>query len=333
MSEKKSSRNWTLAPLLYFSFCAGIGGAELAFLNVFPKAKCAGYCEINEDCINIYKRHFPNHKNFGDVTRLRLSDLPEFDVLIGGPPCQGFSNSGNRGSFGDERCRLFYYYVMILRYRQPRYYIMENVGSMTLEDQATISAVLCCQPVALNSVLFTPQNRNRLFWANFEIYAPSIIGERPTLANILQPVGTVSYAYEINETNLRHIQIRELVEFAGNEMESPFCFGLERLPQHSGVSNANYSMMQPNIRTDGIANTVTTFATYLNVVYDGNMIRYLTPVEFERLQDLPDNYTDYLPTENRRIAVIGNCFTIGVIEHILRYLKIRIEQDFTDESL
>ena len=76
----------------YFSACSGIGGFELGIQRVFPEAECVGFSEIDKYAIQVYSKHFPTHKNYGDITQ--VTDLPDFDLFVGGFPCQPFSVAG-----------------------------------------------------------------------------------------------------------------------------------------------------------------------------------------------------------------------------------------------
>lgn len=75
----------------YFSAFSGIGGFELAIQSVFPNAECVGFSEIDKYAIQIYQKHFSDHKNFGDITKIDIDNLPDFDLLVGGSPCQDLS--------------------------------------------------------------------------------------------------------------------------------------------------------------------------------------------------------------------------------------------------
>ena len=69
---------------------------------------CVGYSEIDKYAIQIYQRHFPTHKNYGDARTIKPDELPDFDLLCGGFPCQAFSIAGKRGGFDDTRGTLFF---------------------------------------------------------------------------------------------------------------------------------------------------------------------------------------------------------------------------------
>ena len=120
--------------LKYFSTFSGIGGFELgikqAYETIYNKSKdeglpttrdmydtnsndveratCIGYSEIDKYATQIYKKHFSGHKNYGDITTINVSELPDFDLLVGGFPCQSFSIAGKRKGFEDTRGTLFF---------------------------------------------------------------------------------------------------------------------------------------------------------------------------------------------------------------------------------
>ena len=94
----------------YLSLFSGIGGFEVGILNsqYGDKLECIGYAEIDKYADSIYRKRFPEHKALGDVTKLKTSDLPDFDLLVGGFPCQAFSIAGKRRGFDDTRGTLFF---------------------------------------------------------------------------------------------------------------------------------------------------------------------------------------------------------------------------------
>ena len=156
--------------LKYFSTFSGIGGFELGIDN---KAECIGFSEIDKYAIEIYKKHFSGHKNYGDITTINVSELPDFDLLVGGFPCQSFSIAGKRKGFEDTRGTLFFDLARILQAKQPELFIFENVKGLLSHDNGqtfkTIIATLTelgydLQWQVLNSKNFgVPQNRERVF--------------------------------------------------------------------------------------------------------------------------------------------------------------------------
>lgn len=154
----------------YFSLFSGIGGFEF---GIGEEHECVGFSEIDKYATQVYKHHFPNHKNYGDITKIITSEIQDFELLVGGFPCQSFSIAGKRGGFHDTRGTLFFEIARILADKRPRYLVLENVKGLLSHDQGktfqTILRVLSdlgygVQWQVLNSKNFgVPQNRERVF--------------------------------------------------------------------------------------------------------------------------------------------------------------------------
>lgn len=133
---------------------------------------CVGYSEIDKYATKVYERHFPNHENYGDITKINADELPDFDCLVGGFPCQAFSIAGKRGGFDDTRGTLFFDLARILRAKQPRLFVFENVKGLLNHDSGRTFATIIqtidelgydCQWQVLNSKNHgVPQNRERV---------------------------------------------------------------------------------------------------------------------------------------------------------------------------
>lgn len=157
----------------YLSLFSGIGGFEVGILNSNIPMECVSYAEIDKYASSIYARHFPDHKNLGDVTKIKTEDLPDFDFLVGGFPCQAFSVAGKRGGFDDTRGTLFFEIARILKDKRPKYFLLENVRGLLSHDKGrtfqTILGVLSdlgynVQWNLFNSADFqVPQRRERIF--------------------------------------------------------------------------------------------------------------------------------------------------------------------------
>ena len=134
---------------------------------------CVGYSEIDKYAIQIYKKHFPEHKNYGDITKINIQEIPDFDLLTGGFPCQSFSIAGKRGGFKDTRGTLFFEIARIAKVKRPRLLLLENVKGLLSHDEGNTFATIIstidelgydCQWQVLNSKNFgVPQNRERVF--------------------------------------------------------------------------------------------------------------------------------------------------------------------------
>lgn len=155
----------------YFSMFSGIGCFELSFPGDW---ECVGFSEINPESIAIYKYHFPNHKNYGNAKKIKGKELPDFDLLCAGFPCQAFSISGQRRGFNDTRGTLFFDIARIAKEKRPKHLLLENVEGLLSHDQGrTFKIILSTltemgynvQTMVLNSKYHgVPQNRERIFF-------------------------------------------------------------------------------------------------------------------------------------------------------------------------
>jgi len=134
---------------------------------------CIGYSEIDKYAIQIYSKHYPEHKNYGSATAIDPATLPDFDLLVGGFPCQAFSIAGKRMGFADTRGTLFFDIARILEAKKPKNFVLENVKGLLSHDNGrtfrTIIGTLAelgygVEWQVLNSKNFgVPQNRERVF--------------------------------------------------------------------------------------------------------------------------------------------------------------------------
>ena len=162
----------------YFEAFAGIG----AFRSAFEKVggfKCVGWCEIDKFAQKAYRTLY-NTKGeifYEDITKIDYGNMPDFDLLVGGPCCQSFSVAGRRLAFEDDRGNLFFNYIQILEAKRPRYFIAENVPNLLgisqgrcfrilLEKISELGYSMCWR--VLNSTGFgIPQSRRRLFLVGY----------------------------------------------------------------------------------------------------------------------------------------------------------------------
>lgn len=157
--------------LKVLSTFAGVGGFELGFDK--DKFATIGFCEVDEHCNSVLRYHWPNVRNYGSVTNLRLEELPDFDVLVGGWPCQGNSIAGKRKGLADPRSGLFLELIKILAIKRPRYFIFENVFGLLNANNGRDFAVVQMELASLGydirwevlnaSEFSVPQNRERVF--------------------------------------------------------------------------------------------------------------------------------------------------------------------------
>lgn len=121
--------------LTFLDLFSGIGGFRYALEKLGHK--CIGFSEIDKYAIQTYKANFDTSDDIelGDIRNIASNDLPDFDLLTAGFPCQSFSISGKRLGFNDVRGTLFFEIARLLKYKQPRYFILENVKGLINHDK------------------------------------------------------------------------------------------------------------------------------------------------------------------------------------------------------
>ena len=250
--------------------------------------------EIEEASIKVTMTNYPNTIQIGDVTKVNGKDLPKIDLLIGGSPCQSLSNAGNGSGF-DGKSGLFYEWVRLLKECQPKYFMLENV-KMKKEWQDVITDILGVKPILINSNLFSAQNRQRLYWTNIPM-DPLPDDKEIYIEDILE--SNFDKKYWLPEKNAGLLSKK--VDITG----APDICCID-------VYNKRY-------KKDRRSPTLThPCHNSLRLLQDGKF-RKLTPIEYERLQTVPDGYTEGV-SDTHRYAMLGNGWTVDVIAHIFKNL-------------
>ena len=157
-----------------FSMFSGIGGFELGLREAGIEHEVIGYSEIDKYAIQIYEKNFGKDiKNYGDATKIRGDELPDFDLLTAGFPCQPFSNAGKGLGFEDARGTLFFDICRILADKKPEYLVLENVRNVLAHDNGStlqkMLGILSDLGYSVESELYNsknhgvPQNRERIY--------------------------------------------------------------------------------------------------------------------------------------------------------------------------
>lgn len=157
----------------FFSTFTGVGGFEIGLKAADSTMECVGYSEIDKYANMVMKYHYPEVKNYGDITRIKTEELPDFDILVGGFPCQTFSIAGKRMGFNDTRGTLFYEIARIAKDKRPSILLLENVkGLLNHNKGSTFKTIISAldelgydaEWELLNSKYFgVPQNRERVY--------------------------------------------------------------------------------------------------------------------------------------------------------------------------
>jgi DNA (cytosine-5)-methyltransferase 3A len=192
---------------------------------------------------------------------------------------------------------LFFHALRILKKTKPAFWLMENVASMRRADRQTITDLLGVEPILINSNLLTGQNRRRLYWCNWTVTQPEDRAVR--FNDILQPVADIEPRYWLQPKSYKF-------------MDYTFKDGKTRWERswHNDSDREKASCLLATC-SQGSSSIMIDRRT------GERRIRKLTPIEIERLQGLPDNYTQSA-RHRKRYEMIGNGFTIPVIAHILQ---------------
>lgn len=285
--------------------------------------------EIDKHAIKVTQTNYPNTIQLGDITKIKGSDLPKIDLLIGGSPCQGFSFAGKGLNFEDPRSKLFFEFVRLKNETQPKYWMLENV-KMRNEYQNIISEILGVQPILINSELVSAQSRERLFWTNIPIT------ELPTDKGILlkdiieigEPIKDKSQTilatlYKENaKSMIKRNKAGLLVKMSS---ENPRIKELSITDR--GIRPHRNDKRKSGISEIGTIHYPDTKSYTITANHAPKVLteiigwRKLTPKECERLQTVPDNYTDCV-SDTQRYKMLGNGWTVDVIAHIFNQMVL-----------
>lgn len=292
----------------FIDLFAGIGGIRLGFESV--GGHCVFSSEFDEDACTTYEANFGEHPS-GDITKIEAKDIPEFDVLLGGFPCQAFSIIGKKEGFANETCgTLFFDIERILTEKRPPAFMLENVRNLTAHDNGNTFKTIKKHLEALGYNVYAkvlnaldygvPQKRERIFIVGFlndvkfKFPDPVPVEERKKLVDIL-------------ETNVdRKYYVRDEIRLSR----------LERL------KDKNYP--KPYISHENMAGSITPhpYSSALRAGASANYIlindeRRPTEREMLRIQGFPDTYKIVLPYGKVK-KQCGNSVAVPVIKAIAK---------------
>ena len=249
--------------------------------------------EIDKYAVQVSKKNWSEIVHIGDVTQVKYKDgvlqtqfgsyKTKIDMVIGGSPCTSFSVAGDGSGFNGES-GLFFEYLRILREVNPKYFLLENVV-MKKQWEEVINNELGVKPIMINSALVSAQNRKRLYWTNIDgITQPQDKGV--LLKDVVKkPVFVTPPSYLLGE-------------YCGRQRLS---IVNEYIGKSACLTASMYKGQRPSY------------------IKQDNLVHKLTPIECERLQTLPDNYTDGV-SNSQRYKMIGNGWTVDVIAHIFSFI-------------
>ncbi len=363
----------------------GMSCGRIALERVGIKVNKYYASEIDKHAIKVTQHNYPDTIQLGSVTEIKVTDLPQIDLLIGGSPCQGFSFAGKQLNFEDPRSKLFFEFVRLLKECNPKYFLLENV-KMKKEYQDVITEHLGVEPIEINSNLLSAQNRKRIYWTNIPgvtipndkgILLKDIVHENESIDTALSGNYAEWFAKNaefqlgkkycsLSPEKAITMTARQYASWNGNywfeilsEYIVPFDKTLQILDKEvqrgkvgyfrkDSQANRVYYIHDKAITLTGEAgggaakmgqylfgcitpdrvekrqngqrfNDGKKFYTLTaqdkhGVLIEG-YIRKLTPIECERLQTVPDNYSAIV-SNSQRYKMLGNGWTVDVIAHV-----------------
>ena len=305
----------------------GISGCHLALDRAEIEYNQVYYAEIDKYANQVTQHHYPQDIALGDVTKWQEWDIDwsSIDLVTAGFPCQAWSVAGQQQGDKDPRGMLFWTTLEIiahvLKHNPKAKFLMENVKMKKDFEQYithhTEQALGHVEKTLINSALVSAQNRNRYYWTNFEVTQPDDKGI--LLRDILESgendrEKSQTILATIYKENAKSMVKRNKMGLVVFKNESATAAG------KAYTLTASYNGAVAWNSCERKQRTMVPVAESDNVepnVYNGLLYRKLTPIECERLQTIPDNWTDCI-SNTQRYKSIGNGWTIDVIAHILK---------------
>jgi len=291
-----------MKPINVISLFNGMGTLRQALHNLNIPVATYYSSEIKPFANKLQQYYFPDVIQVGNILNWRdwNIDWATIDLIGSGSPCQDLSIAGKRKGLSGKNSSLFWVFIEILehvkKFNPEVKFLQENVGSAPKEAVRIISEALDILPVRINSNLVTAQNRDRYYWSNVKVRTD-----------------WTGYNWtDIEQPEDRKIFLKDIIESGEVDREKSFC-AVERY----GFSTTYKDMFSKQAQRCYKRRNE---AGFITVVKENNNLRLLTQTELERLQGFPDGYTLIL-SYNQAASVLGDGWTLPVIEHILNYFK------------
>lgn len=309
------------AKFTFIDLFAGIGGIRTAFDKV--GGKCVFSSEYDKYPAKMYEDNF-GEKPAGDITKIKVTDIPSHDVLVGGFPCQPFSIAGvsKKGSLGrkhgfedETQGTLFFDVARIIKYHKPKMFLLENVKNLRSHDKGNTYKIIIkaledlgysVTDKIIDGGLLVPQHRERIYIVGTLDHSqpfvfPEIKAKNTTLEDILEPIGTVDSKYTLSDKLWASLQRHaEKHRAKGNG----FGFGLKERHERARTLSARYYK-------DG--------SEILIAQDKGRNPRRLTPRECSRLMGFPENFKITL-SDTRAYKCFGNSVVVPVVEKLAKQM-------------
>ena len=334
-----------------FSLFSGVGGFDLALKR--NGLEIVGACEIDRYARQVYGKHFPGVKIYENATTIEPKDIPDHDIFCAGFPCQAFSIAGKRRGFNDTRGTLFFEIERIVKEKLPSILLLENVlGLLSHEKGRTFATILDTLDAlgydvewqVLNSKYFVPQNRERVFIVGHlggkrarKIF-PLGGDDQETIGlqiKMIKKIGGYSQCNSVYDTEdavfpalnsgthgyaTGNIAISSTQKNRSTmkEVSPTLNCTHEQVMVYTSHQSESCNMKQRVQKRDSTWTLGTTSQRDFGLL-DGQRVRRLTPLECERLQGFPDNWTEG-HADTQRYKMMGNAVTVPVVEYLVREL-------------
>lgn len=267
----------------------GISVAMLALIEALIPVRSYAAYEIDAGAIEISRRHFPKIKHMGDVRGANFKLHKGAQIVVGGFPCTDVSSVGKRAGLAGLNSGLFYEQVRAIKEIGNCYFMVENNFNMLVEAREEITRCLGVEPIKINSALVSAQTRKRLYWTNI----PGV--EQPEDRNI--HLSSVLQLEGLEEFKVPKTKSRDYMWYGGK------C---------KNITHCDKSLC--------LSTNMDRWSNAGLLAYD-DYCRYLTPLECERLQGLPDNYTAGLSVR-KRWELTGNAWNSPTVSHIFNHINL-----------
>jgi len=274
----------------------GMSCGQIALERAGIKVNQYFAAEIKPHAIRVTQHNYPNTIQLGDVTKIKASDLPEIDLLIGGSPCQDFSRgNATRDGLEGPKSSLFFEYLRLKQECNPKNFLLENV-IMNDYDYMVISEYMETEPVRINSSKVSAQLRDRLYWTDIGPYHHDLFGNRKSI--ITQPKD-------------KKIKLQSILESGYTDREK----------SRALLESDSRRLTTPEKMWKRYNDTGFTTLVFDSPCLDWEKgIRYFNQRELERLQTVPEGYTSILKRDHAA-CLLGDGWTVDSIAHIFSFLK------------
>lgn len=315
--------------LTFFDFCSGIGAGRIGLEN--NNFKCVGHSEIDESAIKTYDVMFGSEKNYGDLMNIEVSDLPEFDLMIAGFPCQTFSINGKRDGFNDERGNIIFGLIKILKAKKIKYFILENVKGLINHDNGnTFTIIKNLLVKAGYDIFFDVLNSN-----NYGVLQKR---ERIYIVGFLKELNVKNFTFPLHLVKNNKALIKSIIEFENthnNFDENDITFKKYLSNKYNRHKNINIDLLkkqkfiidtrQSDIRFyDSYFPTLRKGRHGLLYVFD-QKIKKLNGIQSFILQGIPKKYAKKILksdiANNTLLSQAGNAMTVNVIDLIAKKMR------------